>query len=139
LGAIVLTVLLGLGAAAWAEDDEAGEADTEEPAAQTDTDDDTEAPADEAVGKCVAKCEAEHDTCAAAAKAKADSCERQKRFCDAGCARCTRMKGGPNVVYCVNDCETCRAQIAKGPCGKPPAADGDCETALESCLERCGP
>ena len=123
LGAIVLASLLCAATTGRAEDTGA----------------DTEAPADEAVSKCVTRCESAHDACAAAAKAKADDCERQKAVCDTGCARCARMKGGPLVVYCVNDCEGCRAKLAASPCAKPDTDDAECARALESCLERCGP
>jgi hypothetical protein len=122
LGAIVLAGLLCAAATGWAQDDEA----------------DTEAPADEAVSKCVTKCETEHDTCTAAAKAQASDCERQKATCDQGCSLCTRMYG-PQVVYCVQDCESCRAKLAASACGKPPKGDAECAPALEKCLERCGP
>lgn len=105
--------------------------DTEAPA-------DTEAPLDEAVSKCVTRCETQHDACQAAAKAQADDCERQKRTCDAGCAQCRRMNG-PRVVYCVQDCDRCRNRLAASPCAKPATGGDDCARTLDKCLERCGP
>ena len=107
---------------AWARDEEA----------------DTEAPADEAAGKCVTACESEHATCVAEAKTRAADCDRQKATCDRGCATCTKM-AGPLVVYCVSDCEQCRAKLAASACGKTPPSDADCQPALDACLERCGP
>jgi len=121
LGAIVLVGVLCAAATGWAQDDEA----------------DTEAPADEAVSKCVTTCESQHDACAAAAKAKATDCDKQKAVCDGGCSTCTRLYG-PQVVYCVQDCEKCRGNYAASACGKPPADDA-CAKELEACLERCGP
>lgn len=119
----MLAGLLCAATTGWAQDDDA----------------DTEAPADEAVSACVTKCEAQHDTCAATAKAEAAACERQQATCDRGCTLCTRMYG-PQVVYCVNDCEACRAKLAASPCAKPPKSDDpECAKALEGCLERCGP
>jgi hypothetical protein len=122
-GAIVLAGLLCAAATGWAQDDEA----------------DTEAPADAAVSKCVTTCESQHDTCAATAKAKAADCAKQEAVCDDGCARCARMKGGPLVVYCVNDCAACRNRLAASPCATPGTGDEECTRALDTCLERCGP
>ena len=76
-------------------------------------------------------------TCAAGAKAKAADCDKQKAVCDGGCSTCTRLYG-PQVVYCVQDCEKCRGNFAASACGKPPAEDA-CAKELETCLERCGP
>jgi len=121
LGAIALAGLL-CAAPGWAQDDGV----------------DTEAAPDEAASKCVTGCESQHDACEAAAATQAADCERRKTTCDQGCALCTRMYG-PQVVYCVNDCEACRAQLAASPCSKPPKADDECTRALERCLERCGP
>ena len=122
LGAIVPTAILAMAAAGRAADDAA----------------DTEAPADEAVGKCVTACEAEHDQCVVAAKGRKDDCQRQKSTCESGCATCTRMNG-PLVVTCINDCAACRNRINASPCAKDAGDDTDCTRALDACLERCGP
>ena len=119
--AIALAGLL-CAATVWAREDEA----------------DTEAHADEAVGQCVATCESQHDACVAATKAREADCERQKATCDRGCALFTRMYG-PQVVYCVGDCETCRAKLAASPCAKASPDGADCTHAFDACLERCGP
>lgn len=106
----------------------------EDPAADTT---DTEAAGDQAASACITKCEAEHESCTAAAKTRADDCARQQAACNSRCGMCKRMYG-PQVVYCVQDCEACRARLAASPCAKP-AEDADCTRTLEACLERCGP
>jgi hypothetical protein len=98
---------------------------------------DTEAPADAAVSDCVARCEATHDTCTAAATAQAADCARQTKACNDRCSLCTRMYG-PLVVSCVEDCQGCQAKLAAPPCAHGDDAGKACETALEGCLERCG-
>lgn len=122
LTAIVLAGILGASTMGWARDDAA----------------DTEAPSDEAVSKCVTKCESEHDKCAADAKSRKGDCERQQSSCDQNCSMCTRMSG-PQVIYCANDCNACLARIKASPCAKGGDDDADCTRALDACLERCGP
>jgi hypothetical protein len=122
LGGLVLALVLAGGTGVFAEDDET----------------DTEAAADQDVGKCVTTCEATHDTCTAKATAEQADCKRKTATCDTGCALCTRMYG-PQVVNCVNDCNACQVNLARSACATGTSADVECETTLETCLERCGP
>ena len=123
LTAILLAGILSASTTGWAADDAA----------------DTEAPSDEAVGKCVTKCEAEHEKCASDAKSRKSDCERQQRSCDQTCALCSRMPNSPQGIYCINDCNACVAKIKASPCAKDGDAEGDCTRTLDACLEGCGP
>ena len=122
LTAIVLAGILSASTTGWARDEGA----------------DTEAPADEAAGKCVTKCEAEHDKCVSDAKSRKSGCERQQSSCDQNCALCTRLNG-PQVMYCAEACNACLAKIKASPCAKGGDDDTECTRALDACLERCGP
>jgi hypothetical protein len=122
LGGLVLALVLAGGTGVSAADD----------------DTDTEASVDQDVGKCVTKCEATHDACTAKATAEQADCKQKKATCDTGCGLCTRMYG-PQVINCVNDCNACQTNLARSACTAGTSAGADCETALETCLERCGP
>lgn len=100
-----------------------------------DADEAIDGPEDAAVARCLTACETTHDGCRAAAKSKVDACERQKRTCEAGCNTC-RSLYGPQVVYCVQDCEACRARL---PASCDEGGEAECDRALQTCLDRCGP
>jgi hypothetical protein len=120
--AMLLAGILSASTVGWARDDAA----------------DTEAASDEAVGRCVTSCEAEHEKCASDAKSRKSECDRQQSSCDQSCALCTRLNG-PQVMYCANDCNACLARIKASPCAKGGDDEADCTRALDACLERCGP
>jgi hypothetical protein len=117
MGAIVLAGLLAA-APGWARGEEA----------------DTEASAD----ACAAACDSEHDACVTAVKAHAAECERQKTTCERSCAACTGMNGAA-VLSCISDCRVCHAKFAASKCSTAPPNEAECDSARDTCLERCGP
>jgi len=117
LGGVALAILLAGTAAAEAED-----------AAQ-----ELEASADE---ECVAGCQARHEDCTRTAQTKGGDCERKRRACDDTCAPCLSLQGPP-VVYCVQECETCRAELARMTCPPTSAARTACTQARAACLKDC--
>jgi hypothetical protein len=86
--------------------------------------------------ECVAGCEARHEDCVRAARAKRADCEVKRRACDDTCAPCLHLQGPP-VVYCVQECESCRAQLARMQCGSTTDARAACGRARDACLRDC--
>jgi hypothetical protein len=86
--------------------------------------------------KCVAGCEARHEDCIRTARAKSSECEKKRRACDDVCAPCLQLQGPP-VVYCVQECENCRAEAARMKCSPTIDAHASCGRARDACLKDC--
>jgi hypothetical protein len=102
-------------------------------AAAEDAPQELEASADE---ECVAGCEARHADCTRSAQTKSGDCERKRRSCDDTCAPCLSLQGPP-VVYCVQECETCRAQLARMTCPPSSKARAACGRTRDACRNDC--
>jgi hypothetical protein len=86
--------------------------------------------------ECVAGCEARHEDCVRAAQSTRSECEAKRRACDDTCAPCLHLQGPP-VVYCVQECENCRAELKRLPCAPTTDARAACGRTRDACLRDC--